>query len=175
MDPAPRPHLPLSDAHAFGAACRAHLEREEGQLVETLTALQHARAALLLGSGLALSEALAWQARAAELGDEAAPQRESFRADLAATLGVAPGAARLSLLLPHLSSEDAAHLSAKQERLQRLAGEVEQVNQGNAALIRYALGFLHRLFNGTAPGGDRYDPAGKRHESAWGAFVEARG
>lgn len=165
-------------APAIALACLAHMEHEEAMLAGTLESLREVRSALLDGDLGALKQALDQQAHTARAAEELRRRRVTARAEWAAAIGVPANAVTLAALAARLPADTAERLDRCRARLKQMAAEVEQLNRGNAALVRHSLEFLHEFFVSVTGGehvGDRYRPSGALERTACGTLFEGRG
>ena len=144
----------------------------------TIDSLRDVRRALIGGDLKGLNDALGRQGHTARAAEELRIGRERLRTDLAAALRMPAAHVTVERVAAHLPPESALRLTRYRERLIRMAFEVDELNRGNAALIRHSMDFLHRLLveiTGGERSGTRYGPGGTRQEPLCGSLVEARG
>jgi hypothetical protein len=168
----------MPDASRLSLVCLAHAEQEEAMLGATIESLRELRAALVGGDLAALGQALERQGHTARAAEELRVTRERLRCDAAAALGMHPASVTLERVAARLPREAAVRLTACRQRLIRMASEVDELNRGNAALVRHSMDFLHRLLveiTGGEPNATRYGPTGVRGTSVCGSLIEARG
>ncbi len=171
---------PTADAESTRLAwtCLAHLEQEGAMLQAVLDSLQHVRTALLGGDLKALTLALERQEQTARASAELRRRRTQLREELAALLGTTPAAVTIQMLVVCLPEDLGQRLTGCGARLRQMTADVEELNRGNMALIRYSADFLHQLLVEITGGEDRgpgYSPAGVRQDAPCGSLIEARG
>jgi hypothetical protein len=156
---------PLSKADELSLACLAHFDREEEMLAESAQVLRDVRRCLLTSDLEGLAGALQRQREAAGAAVELARRRRRLRERLCGELGVPEEQFTLRTLADRSSGGLRERLLASRQSLLRLAGEIEQVNRGNQALIRQSVGLLHSLLGSLSDQG-----AGTRRYTALGGI-----
>jgi adenylosuccinate lyase len=154
------------------------MEQEEAMLDSTLRGLREVRSALAQGTVDGLTGVLEHQAKAARAAEELWHRRAQMRLEIASCCGTDPQSATLQMLARRVPGELADRLNSCRSRLKRMAGEIERLNRGNAALVRQSLAFLERLFaglTGTEAASHTYGPSGQQRSLVCGSIIEGQG
>jgi hypothetical protein len=178
MNPAQPTKSPQPDLDELGPAFLAHLAEEEEFLQTTVEALGQTRTALVSGSLQTLRQALQRQATLEQAGAEMRDLRNQLRHHIASVLGVPAPSATLELLAGRVPAHLSASLKASRQRLRCLAATANELNRGNALLLKSGIDLLDQVLSGLtggSPGGKRYGPAGGYQQLGCGSLVSARG
>jgi hypothetical protein len=160
---APRAKIATQTGQALAQLCHERAASELAYLEATLDHLRRVRGALTSTQPDRLAAAVqnAQSAAGAFRGMEA--ERNRFREQAGALLGMAPHAVTLGKAIDSLPSDLAKPLRELRQRLREMASEMDRVNQANALISWWRLDFLHQVFAGL-PGvmsSGRYSQRGK--------------
>jgi flagellar biosynthesis/type III secretory pathway chaperone len=154
-----------------------HLAGEETNLVGVLDTLRRSRAALLHGDLAGFTALLEEQLTVAPRTELLRQGRERLRQETAAAFDIDARGLTLQQLADFFPTESRERLAGYRDRLRRLGEEADQLNRGNAAIVRHCLDFMQRvvvdLTGGQVSG--TYGPAGKQPAAACGSFLQVHG
>jgi hypothetical protein len=166
-----------SGADGMAVGCLTHLAREEAMLATTVEVLREVRRGLLKSDLDVLTRALEQQREAADAAVELTDQRRRLRERWSGELGVSTEQLTFRTLAERSSGVLRARLLASRRRLLQMAGEIEQLNRGNQALIQQSVGLLQLLLgslNGQGSGTTRYTASGDIEPGGCGPFIQSR-
>jgi hypothetical protein len=146
-------------------------------LEANLEGLRQIWAALRGNDHQVLEAVLGKQAEQEQRREGILQERQHFRQQAAAVLGVAPDEVHLGLVVKKLHGDSAHHLQDHLEGLREKIREAEHLRENVVSLIGHCLSFLNRFLldvTGASEAG-RYGPAGARPETASGVLLELRG
>jgi hypothetical protein len=166
------------DAAPLAQACLTHLAREEDVLRSALATLGAVRAAALAGDRATLDALYGRQEEIARQTAHLGHERQALRARIGALLHIPIAEATLALLAARVGGAAGDDLLSAGQRTRRLATDVDRLNNSNAALLGYCLGFARRVLRDLTGGGtpaESYGPDGTAMESPCGSLLSARG
>lgn len=177
MSQPPAQPTPPSPAGILRTLCETYVSGEEMALNRTVSSVRAIRATLLKGGIEELERSLQLQQEGAAVAAVWRRQRDQFRQDAAACLGMPAESITLGRLLEHLPPGDAEPIRRARQRLRTLAAQVEQLNRGNRILMRYTLDFFQQFFVGLTGGRGSgiYARSGKQQPAACHSLMQARG
>jgi hypothetical protein len=177
--------------------CLLHLECEEALLAASADVLREVYAAAIEGNRQGMADAIQRQQGAETALAALRLERDSFRRQAGAHLGIPAQAITVNQLALHFGHRPAAmglgpnadgrqpkagqeissRLLQKRQSLQEKVAEVKRLGGDITLLSHYVLDFLKRFFveltGGVKCG--RYGPEGLRHEPACGSLLQAKG
>jgi hypothetical protein len=162
---------------ALAKLCLLHLDCEQALLAATEDVLRQVYAAAIEGNRPGMTLALKHQEGAEKALAELRQQRDSFRRQAGACLGIPAESVTLNGLAPYFRPEILTRLLEKRQCLQKKVTQVQRLGRDIALLSHYILDFLKRFFVDITGGMKcgRYGREGLRHEPACGSLLQAKG
>ena len=157
--------------------CLAHFDQEETMLAGSLEVLRELRHSLLQSDVARVSRCIERQQQATCAAGELASQRGLLRQRLCRELNIPLEQLTLRTLAERSAGALRARLLTSRQRLLAMAGEIELLQRGNAALIRQSLGLLQLLLGGLSGQGaqaPRYTSLGVLEPGSCGPIIQSR-
>lgn len=128
--------------------CLAHLDQEEAFLVDTRTVLREIREALATRDSQGLAKLLQRQDSLGQAAQELFACRRKLRQSIARLLNLRLEEVTLYALGKHVSGQFHDEIEVRRQHLSSLVGEVQTLQQTNAALIHQSVHLLNMILAG---------------------------
>jgi FlgN protein len=173
---------PMAPAHTAESAvydrALAHIAKEFALLKAIVDASRQIRAAIDNGGGEALAAALHVQNELIPRATDMSAQRQLWREDAGASLGMAPASVTLATVAAALGGAAQTTLVSARDRLRQQVQEVARMNRASAFLVRTYLETLQRFFldlTGSGEASGRYSRGGACPPPTYGSLLHTRG
>lgn len=159
--------------------CLSYLEREEALQEQLLELAQTIRRCLVQGDLNRLQATLRMHADLRRVRQELDHERRELTSDAAVQLRLpVEQPVRLRQIARALPDPWGAELLEQADRLQRLVTEIDQINIGNALLVRHHQELLRQVLyqlTGEQPAGETYAPHGQEGRALQGVLLRTQG